>query len=341
MSIRRKLHTDDHCKHYLYSKNYGYAMQCGIIEIPKEYDSKMARVMLSSDIHSQYCNLTVLPRKASYDYGEIKINTYYLHIWYYKYDLDRYWCSYGINDKWDKKIVSNYDISKNDEIEFYKELNGRVRRPNQWPAVWDEKITKLSRKGCIVDITKIKDENFKHMMSLREFSGISGYGHNIDIIESIENDNDFIDIKWKNSITDTDKRTVNMYNHKENLDLDYYSHGSWTWGLNANDYYYNRAQRKDIRLLKRALDDDHDDDNKEAAGEPFALKDKDIINVAINNEKSELFFYKNNNKRNIIGNVKQKLDFDKYRYLFAMSSITCSCKDGHPHGFEYDVSVHL
>ena len=32
------------------------------------------------------------------------------------------------------------------------------------------------------------------MMSLREFSGTSGYEQNIDIIESIENDNDFIDI---------------------------------------------------------------------------------------------------------------------------------------------------
>ena len=183
----------------------------------------------------------------------------------------------GINDKWDKEIVSNYDMAKNDEIKFYR----RARRPNQWPAVWDQKVVKVEREGSKIDITKIKDEKFKHMMSLCEFSGISGYGQNIDIIESIENDNDFVDIKWKNSIAD--KRTVNMYNDKESLDLDSYLHGSWTWRLNANDNYYNR--RKDIRLLKRALDDD----DKEAAGE-LAFKEKDIINVAINNEKSELFF---------------------------------------------------
>ena len=338
LSIKRipKTHS---CKHPLYTQNKGYAIQCGIIEVPKSESSQIAKLMLQPPFYQLGTSLINLSRKKS------SLNVYYLYLWYYKYDLERYWCSFGINTQWDKKIIENNDLKSGDEIEFCKEINRTMTR----------------RKGKIENITRVDDKNFDILSSNWRFcrSDFCG-GSRVDFTRH------FIDIKW-----DDGKRTQNVMNRQQHLVAKAATMNEWhgiNWGTSHIEGHCNLALRSDLRLLKRGninyntvvqaekkgdidenkgLDDGDrdsgsgDDVNKEVDSEVGMLNEDDTINIVINNQTGELYFYKNDNKNKKIGGISQKLDFEKYKYYFAMSSITCACDEGNKSGFQYDVSVHL
>ena len=66
---------------------------------------------------------------------------------------------------------------------------------------------------------------------------------------------------------------------------------------------------------------------------------KDCIRVCID-ENCLLYFEKNNNR--LITRNQTFIDFNKYNYLFALSSVRCECPKQHHYnvaGFEFDVSI--
>ena len=58
------------------------------------------------------------------------------------------------------------------------------------------------------------------------------------------------------------------------------------------------------------------------------------INTKRIEKKESTHYYKNNN----IKNGKIKLDFDKFEYLFALTSLRCGCERKRVKGFEFEVS---
>ena len=76
------------------------------------------------------------------------------------------------------------------------------------------------------------------------------------------------------------------------------------------------------------------------------LKPQDSITVCVDFEKQHLFFLYNSNIRikemyqdPSVHNGNIKLDFDKYHYLFGLSSLRCGCQEQHLAGFQFSVNI--
>lgn len=355
MSIRRSRHE---CQHKSFKgNNHTYSMQCGIIAVPKQLNIKYILTAnfnisqlssqfktnlkskdnttnnnIDNDLHKD--DILGLDSDDDDDNDDIdtddafenddnvnngdfinKVDTYYLNVKHHNNKL--FTSSFGINDEIEKQILFDNSEFEIGDFVIIKNQGGRYRYR------WGNQAAPAPRKGQIkwkgsFASDRIRSNNSKLRMPIR-------YGIELS--------------RFCNGCTDGTYRGSGVRHFNCGNGFGYYARSKHELSINEEKIDWNN------KSISKRFSNVSLQNGKRMYG---FENDIDIINVCVQCKSSDknkngliLSFYKGNEYWNKIGNIEQRLDFDNFKYFFAISSAVCGCNSDsvkkNPNGFEYDI----
>ena len=316
MTVQRsKSSLINHCKQDNYRLN-GFALQCGVIGIHKSIDKLFNKLFDHhlSDVY--YCNLfNIMDKhpKFKFEQNEIDNNKDNINniIDDIQYKIHTYYVYF-----W------KYNIGKgNNNAYAYYENKTKF---NQWCSFginskWDNKVF-VSTEQVHGDVHRLNImDNEIHINDRVTFrSHKSGVVKFIGKLNVTHWDGSMHEVEMVGIITDE-----KLWPPKDGTfsGIKYFDcqKGYGYWGAKDNIASINYTSEYSL-------------DNK-----------NDCISVCVDRKKEQLYFVKNSkfvNEKKYFGGVKQSLDFQNYKYYFAVSSPCCSCQTNsynNDNGFEFDI----